>query len=144
MVGILRSKWRHEDDNVCVRDTPEAIKMAPLVKAFQEKKDDFKSIVCVTVPHREMPNQVLDVFGIKPDFDWNHASGQDLYEVTFRVLTGMRDVFEVCLPDYLFVHGDTTTGMAAALAAPFIGKSRCAMWRPDCALTTYTARVRRK
>ena len=97
---------------------PEAIKMAPLVKAFQEKKDDFKTIVCVTGQHREMLDQVLDLFGIKPDFDLNiMKQGQDLYDVTSRVLLGMRDVLKVCRPDYLFVHGDTTTSTAAALAA---------------------------
>ena len=97
---------------------PEAIKMAPLVKAFQEKKDDFKTIVCVTGQHREMLDQVLGLCGIKPDFDLNiMKQGQDLYDVTSRVLLGMRDVLKVCRPDYLFVHGDTTTSTAAALAA---------------------------
>lgn len=96
---------------------PEAIKMAPLVKAFQEKKDDFETIVCVTGQHREMLDQVLHLFDIKPDYDLNiMKQGQDLYDVTSRVLLGMRDVFKTCRPDILFVHGDTTTSTAAALA----------------------------
>lgn len=96
---------------------PEAIKMAPLVKAFQEKKDEFETIVCVTGQHREMLDQVLHLFDIKPDYDLNIMKrGQDLYDITSRVLLGMRDVFKVCRPDILFVHGDTTTSTAAALA----------------------------
>lgn len=96
---------------------PEAIKMAPLVKAFQEKKDEFETIVCVTGQHREMLDQVLHLFDIKPDYDLNiMKQGQDLYDITSRVLLGMRDVFKVCRPDILFVHGDTTTSTAAALA----------------------------
>ena len=89
---------------------PEAIKMAPLVKAFQARKDEFETIVCVTGQHREMLDQVLSLFDIK-------KQGQDLYDVTSRVLLGMRDVFKTCVPDILFVHGDTTTSTAAALAA---------------------------
>lgn len=96
---------------------PEAIKMAPLVKAFQAKNDEFETIVCVTGQHREMLDQVLHLFDIKPDFDLNiMKQGQDLYDITSRVLLGMRDVFKVCKPDILFVHGDTTTSTAAALA----------------------------
>ena len=96
---------------------PEAIKMAPLVKAFQAKKEDFETIVCVTGQHREMLDQVLSLFNIKPDFDLNiMKQGQDLYDISSRVLLGMRDVFKVCKPDILFVHGDTTTSTAAALA----------------------------
>lgn len=96
---------------------PEAIKMAPLVKAFQEKKNDFETIVCVTGQHREMLDQVLHLFDITPDYDLNiMKQGQDLYDVTSRVLLGMRDVFKTCRPDILFVHGDTTTSTAAALA----------------------------
>lgn len=96
---------------------PEAIKMAPLVKAFQEKKDEFETIVCVTGQHREMLDQVLHLFDIKPDYDLNiMKQGQDLYDITSRVLLGMRDVFKICRPDILFVHGDTTTSTAAALA----------------------------
>ena len=97
---------------------PEAIKMAPLVKAFQARKDEFETIVCVTGQHREMLDQVLSLFDIKPDFDLNiMKQGQDLYDVTSRVLLGMRDVFKTCKPDVVLVHGDTTTSTAAALAA---------------------------
>ena len=97
---------------------PEAIKMAPLVKEFQKNAQDFDIIVCVTGQHREMLDQVLNVFGIKPDYDLNIMKhGQDLYDVTARVLTGMRDVLKEVKPDVVLVHGDTTTSMAAALAA---------------------------
>ena len=97
---------------------PEAIKMAPLVKEFQKYPDNFKTIVCVTGQHREMLDQVLAIFEIKPDYDLNiMKQGQDLYDVTARVLTGMRDVFMECKPDVVLVHGDTTTSTAAALAA---------------------------
>ncbi len=97
---------------------PEAIKMCPLVKEFQKHGDAFETIVCVTGQHREMLDQVLDIFEVKPDFDLNIMKpGQDLYDVTARVLTGMRDVFKVCKPDVVLVHGDTTTSTAAALAA---------------------------
>lgn len=96
---------------------PEAIKMAPLVKAFQAKKDSFETIVCVTGQHREMLDQVLSLFDIKPNYDLNiMKQGQDLYDITSRVLLGMRDIFKICRPDILFVHGDTTTSTAAALA----------------------------
>ena len=97
---------------------PEAIKMAPLVKEFQRYPQDFKTVVCVTGQHREMLDQVLKIFEIKPDYDLNiMKQGQDLYDVTARVLTGMRDVFKECKPDIVLVHGDTTTSTAAALAA---------------------------
>lgn len=97
---------------------PEAIKMAPLVKEFQKNPEDFKTVVCVTGQHREMLDQVLQIFDIQPDFDLNiMKQGQDLYDVTARVLMGMRDVFKECKPDLLLVHGDTTTSTAAALAA---------------------------
>ena len=97
---------------------PEAIKMCPLVKEFQNHTDKFKTVVCVTGQHREMLDQVLTIFGIKPDFDLNiMKQGQDLTDVTARVLTGMRDVFKECKPDVVLVHGDTTTSTAAALAA---------------------------
>lgn len=97
---------------------PEAIKMAPLVKEFQRNKEDFETIVCVTGQHREMLDQVLKIFEITPDYDLNiMKQGQDLYDVTARVLTGMRDVFKQCKPDVVLVHGDTTTSTAAALAA---------------------------
>lgn len=97
---------------------PEAIKMAPLVKEFQKHPEDFRTIVCVTGQHREMLDQVLKIFDIMPDYDLNiMRRGQDLYDVTARVLTGMRDVFKECKPDVVLVHGDTTTSTAAALAA---------------------------
>ena len=97
---------------------PEAIKMAPLVKAFQAEPENFETFVCVTGQHRQMLDQVLNLFDITPDFDLNiMKAGQDLYDVTARVLTGMRDVFEKVTPDVVMVHGDTTTSTAAALAA---------------------------
>ncbi len=97
---------------------PEAIKMCPLVKEFQKHVDEFKTVVCVTGQHREMLDQVLTIFDVKPDFDLNiMKQGQDLTDVTARVLTGMRDVFKECKPDVVLVHGDTTTSTAAALAA---------------------------
>ena len=97
---------------------PEAIKMAPLVKAFQAEPENFETFVCVTGQHRQMLDQVLNLFDITPDFDLNiMKAGQDLYDVTARVLTGMRDVFEKVTPDVVLVHGDTTTSTAAALAA---------------------------
>ncbi len=97
---------------------PEAIKMCPLVKEFQKYPKDFETIVCVTGQHREMLDQVLKIFEVTPDYDLNiMKQGQDLYDVTARVLTGMRDVFKECKPDVVLVHGDTTTSTAAALAA---------------------------
>lgn len=97
---------------------PEAIKMCPLVKEFQKRPDEFETIVCVTGQHREMLDQVLQVFDVKPDYDLNiMKQGQDLTDVTARVLTGLRDVFKECRPDVVLVHGDTTTSMAGALAA---------------------------
>ncbi len=97
---------------------PEAIKMAPLVKEFQKYPDIFKTIVCVTGQHREMLDQVLRIFEIRPDYDLNiMKQGQDLYDITARVLTGIRDVLKEVQPNIVLVHGDTTTSMAAALAA---------------------------
>lgn len=97
---------------------PEAIKMAPLVKEFQKYSREFRTIVCVTGQHREMLDQVLKIFEITPDYDLNiMKQGQDLYDVTSRVLLGMRDVLKEVLPDVVLVHGDTTTSTAAALAA---------------------------
>ena len=97
---------------------PEAIKMCPLVKEFQKYPEEFKTVVCVTGQHREMLDQVLHIFDVKPDYDLNiMQKGQDLYDITARVLTGMRDVFKECKPDVVLVHGDTTTSTAAALAA---------------------------
>ena len=97
---------------------PEAIKMCPLVKEFQKYTDEFKTVVCVTGQHREMLDQVLTIFDVKPDYDLNiMKQGQDLTDVTARVLTGLRDVFKECRPDVVLVHGDTTTSTAGALAA---------------------------
>lgn len=97
---------------------PEAIKMCPLVKEFQKHPDTFKTVVCVTGQHRQMLDQVLRIFDVSPDFDLNiMKQGQDLTDVTSRVLTGMRDVFKECRPDVVLVHGDTTTSTATALAA---------------------------
>jgi len=97
---------------------PEAIKMAPLVKEFQKNSQDFQTMVCVTGQHREMLDQVLSIFEIEPDFDLNiMQKGQDLYDVTSRVLLGMRDVLKEVQPDIVFVHGDTTTSTSTALAA---------------------------
>ncbi|GFZ38894.1 non-hydrolyzing UDP-N-acetylglucosamine 2-epimerase [Bacteroides nordii] len=99
---------------------PEAIKMAPLVKEFQKHPETFQTIVCVTGQHREMLDQVLHLFDIKPDYDLNiMKQGQDLYDVTSRVLLGMRDVLKEAYPDVVLVHGDTTTSTASALAAFF-------------------------
>lgn len=97
---------------------PEAIKMCPLVKEFQKHGKEFETIVCVTGQHREMLDQVLKIFEVTPDYDLNiMKQGQDLYDVTARVLTGMRDVLKEAKPDVVLVHGDTTTSTAAALAA---------------------------
>ena len=97
---------------------PEAIKMAPLVKEFQKHPETFKTVICVTGQHRQMLDQVLQLFEITPDYDLNiMKQGQDLYDVTARVLTGMRDVLKETQPDVVLVHGDTTTSTAAALAA---------------------------
>ena len=97
---------------------PEAIKMAPLVKEFQKYPKEFETIVCVTGQHREMLDQVLRIFEIRPDYDLDiMKQGQDLYDVTARVLTGMRDVLKEAQPDVVLVHGDTTTSTASALAA---------------------------
>lgn len=97
---------------------PEAIKMAPLVKEFEKKTDSFKCMVCVTGQHRQMLDQVLNLFAIQPDYDLNIMKpGQDLYDVTSRVLLGMRDILKEAQPDIVLVHGDTTTSTAAALAA---------------------------
>ena len=97
---------------------PEAIKMCPLVKEFQKHSEEFNTVVCVTGQHREMLDQVLTIFDVKPDYDLNiMKQGQDLTDVTARVLTGLRDVFKKCRPDVVLVHGDTTTSTAGALAA---------------------------
>lgn len=97
---------------------PEAIKMCPLVKELQKRNDEFETIVCVTGQHREMLDQVLNIFGVIPDYDLNiMKQGQDLTDVTARVLTGLRDIFKECRPEVVLVHGDTTTSTAGALAA---------------------------
>lgn len=97
---------------------PEAIKMCPLVKRLQKETNSFKTIVCVTGQHREMLDQVLQIFNIKPNYDLNiMKQGQDLYDITARVLLGMRDVLQEVKPDVVLVHGDTTTSSATALAA---------------------------
>ena len=97
---------------------PEAIKMCPLVKEFQKDMINFKTVVCVTAQHREMLDQVLYVFNVKPEYDLNiMKQGQDLYDITSRVLLGLRDVLKKEQPDIVLVHGDTTTSTAAALAA---------------------------
>lgn len=97
---------------------PEAIKMCPLVKEFQKNTESFQTQVCVTGQHREMLDQVLRLFEVVPDYDLNiMQQGQDLYDVTSRVLIGMREVLKVAQPDVVLVHGDTTTSMAAAMAA---------------------------
>lgn len=97
---------------------PEAIKMCPLVKEFDKYAEEFKTVVCVTGQHREMLDQVLEIFEVKPEYDLDiMKQGQDLYDVTARVLIGMRDVFKKIKPDVVLVHGDTTTSTAAALAA---------------------------
>ena len=97
---------------------PEAIKMCPLVKEFQKDTINFKTVVCVTAQHREMLDQVLHVFDVKPEYDLNiMKQGQDLCDITSRVLLGLRDVLKKELPDIVLVHGDTTTSSAAALAA---------------------------
>ena len=97
---------------------PEAIKMVPLVKELEKYPNDFKTVVCVTGQHREMLDQVLEIFDIHPDYDLNiMKQGQDLYDVTAKVLLGMRDVLRNVHPDVVLVHGDTTTSTAAALAA---------------------------
>ena len=97
---------------------PEAIKMCPLVKEFQKHSNEFETIVCVTGQHREMLDQVLNIFDVTPDYDLNiMKQGQDLYDVTARVLVGIRDILKEVQPDVVLVHGDTTTSTASALAA---------------------------
>lgn len=114
---------------------PEAIKMAPLVKKFQKYSSDFKTVVCVTGQHREMLDQVLKIFDIKPDYDLNiMKQGQDLYDITARVLLGMRDVLNEVKPDVVLVHGDATTSMAASLAAFY---QQIAVGHVEAGLRTY-------
>ena len=97
---------------------PEAIKMAPLVKEFQRRPDKFETVICITGQHRQMLDQVLRLFDIRPDYDLDiMRQGQDLYDVTARILTGMRGVLEEVRPNLVLVHGDTSSSTAAALAA---------------------------
>ena len=115
---------------------PEAIKMAPLVKEFLRYPEKFETVVCVTGQHREMLDQVLRIFDIQPDYDLNiMKQGQDLYDVTARVLVGMRNVLRKVLPDVVLVHGDTTTSTAAALAAFYqqipVGHIEAGLRTPD-------------
>jgi UDP-N-acetylglucosamine 2-epimerase len=119
--------------------------MCPLVKEFQKHPESFETVVCVTGQHREMLDQVLQIFDVKPDYDLNiMKQGQDLYDVTARVLTGMRDVLDTVKPDVVLVHGDTTTSMAAAMAAFYRHDPRRVMWKPAFARTISTAPGRRK
>ncbi len=114
---------------------PEAIKMAPLVKAFQNEPETFETKVCVTGQHREMLDQVLSLFKIVPEFDLNIMKpGQDLTDVTSKVLLGMREVFKEYTPDVVLVHGDTTTSTAAALASFY---NRIAVGHVEAGLRTY-------
>ncbi len=97
---------------------PEAIKMAPVIKELEKHPDQFQSVVCVTAQHRQMLDQVLELFEIKPDYDLNlMQTGQDLFDITANVLRGLKPVLENMCPDLVLVHGDTTTTMAASLAA---------------------------
>lgn len=114
---------------------PEAIKMAPLIKEFQKYPKLFTTFVCVTGQHREMLDQVLDIFEIKPDFDLDIMQpGQDLYDVTTRVLIGMREIFKITKPDIVLVHGDTTTSMSVSLAAFY---QQIAIGHIEAGLRTY-------
>jgi UDP-N-acetylglucosamine 2-epimerase (non-hydrolysing) len=116
---------------------PEAIKMAPLVKKFQENSD-FETKVCVTAQHREMLDQVMDFFDIKPDYDLNlMKKGQNLYDLTADIIVGLKSVLEEYQPDYVYVHGDTTTSMAAGLAAFYFGAKVCHV---EAGLRTYNKR----
>lgn len=116
---------------------PEAIKMAPLVKKFQENSD-FDTKVCVTAQHREMLDQVMDFFDIKPDYDLNlMKKGQNLYDLTADIIVGLKNVLEDYNPDYVYVHGDTTTSMAAGLAAFYFGAKVCHV---EAGLRTYNKR----
>jgi UDP-N-acetylglucosamine 2-epimerase (non-hydrolysing) len=105
---------------------PEAIKMAPLVKAFQKEKSKFETKVCVTAQHREMLDQVLDFFQIVPDYDLNLMKpNQNLYTLTADIIVGLKDILDEFTPDYVYVHGDTTTTMAASIAAFYSGAKVC-------------------
>src|SRR5690606_26742188 len=104
---------------------PEAIKMAPLVKYFRTQPG-FQTKVCVTAQHREMLDQVLDFFEIKPDFDLNLMKpNQNLYSLTSEIILGLKEILDSYVPDFVFVHGDTTTSMAAAIASFYSGAKVC-------------------
>src|SRR5690606_26581446 len=97
---------------------PEAIKMAPLVKEFQKYNQEFETKVCITAQHREMLDQVLEFFEIKPDYDLNLMKpNQNLYTLTSEIILGLKEILDSYVPDFVFVHGDTTTSMAAAIAS---------------------------
>lgn len=114
---------------------PEAIKMAPLVKEFQKHSEDFITKVCVTAQHREMLDQVLDFFEIKPDFDLNLMKpGQNLYDLTATIIISLKPILEEFNPDFVFVHGDTTTTMAASIASFYSGAKVCHV---EAGLRTY-------
>ena len=105
---------------------PEAIKMAPLVKEFQQYQDEFDTRVCVTAQHREMLDQVLDFFEIKPDYDLDLMKpGQNLYDLTATIIESLKSILEEFSPDYVFVHGDTTTTMAGSIASFYSGAKVC-------------------
>lgn len=117
---------------------PEAIKMAPLVKAFESERDFFETKVCITAQHREMLDQVLNFFQIKPDFDLDlMKANQNLYTLTADILTSLKSVLEEFQPDYVYVHGDTTTTMAASIAAFYSGAKVCHV---EAGLRTYNKR----
>jgi UDP-N-acetylglucosamine 2-epimerase (non-hydrolysing) len=114
---------------------PEAIKMAPLVKEFRKNQDFFETRVCVTAQHRQMLDQVLDFFEITPDYDLNlMRPGQNLFQLTADIITGLKPILEEYKPDYTFVHGDTTTSMASALASFYAGAKVCHV---EAGLRTY-------
>ena len=114
---------------------PEAIKMAPVIKMFESKKKYFKTYICITGQHREMLDQVLKLFAITPDYDLNiMKSGQDLFDITTKVLSGLKQVIAIAKPDYIFVHGDTTTSVSAALAAFYMNVPVCHV---EAGLRTY-------
>lgn len=121
---------------------PEAIKMCPVVKEIK-KKEGMECIVCVTGQHKEMLEQVLDVFKVEPDYNFSiMKANQTLYDITYLVMQGMREVLNKEKPDVVLVHGDTTTTFAAALAC-FMKRYRLGMWKQDCVRITYILRIRK-
>ena len=124
---------------------PEAIKMAPLVKEFQKQPKRVETVVCVTGQHREMLDQVLKIFDIKPDYDLNiMKQGQDLYDVTARVLTGMRDVLKEVKPDVVLVHGGYYHFYSCSFGCFFINRYRWDMWKLVCVHIIFIAHGRRR